>query len=71
MSYLKIIEELEAKRPPAWDLLNLRLMSFDPERNRVVMEWQAEERHCHSVKGHPKGGMMQPWPALASLMVIL
>ena len=49
----------EAKRPPAWDLLNLRLMSFDPERNRVVMEWQAEERHCHSVKGHPKGGIVQ------------
>jgi acyl-CoA thioesterase len=59
MSYLKIIEELEAKRPPAWDLLNLGLISIDPERNRVVMEWQAQERHCHSVKGHPKGGIVQ------------
>jgi acyl-CoA thioesterase len=27
--------------------------------NRVVMEWQAEQRHCHSVKGHPKGGIVQ------------
>jgi acyl-coenzyme A thioesterase PaaI-like protein len=59
MSYLKIIEEIEARRPPAWDLLNGRLISYDQDRNRVVMEWQAEERHCHSVKGHPKGGIVQ------------
>jgi uncharacterized protein (TIGR00369 family) len=59
MSYLKIIEELEARRPPAWDLLNGRLISYDQDRKRVVMEWQAEERHCHSVKGHPKGGIVQ------------
>lgn len=59
MSYLEIIEELEAKRPPAWDLLNLKVLSYDEERNRVVMDWQAEERHCHSVKGHAKGGIVQ------------
>ena len=59
MSYLETIEAIEARRPPAWDLLNLRLMSYDQERTRVVMEWQAEERHCHSVTGHPKGGIVQ------------
>lgn len=59
MSYLEIIKKIEAKRPPAWDLLSLRLLSFDQERKRVVMEWQAEERHCHSVEGHPKGGIVQ------------
>jgi acyl-CoA thioesterase len=59
MSYSEAIKEIEARRPPAWDLLNLRLISYDQEGNRVVMEWQAEERHCHSVKGHPKGGIVQ------------
>jgi uncharacterized protein (TIGR00369 family) len=59
MSYLEIISEIEGRRPPAWDLLNLKLISYEQERNRVVMEWQAEERHCHSVKGHPNGGIVQ------------
>ena len=59
MSYLKIIEQIEARRPPAWDLLNLRLLSYDQDRNRLVMDWQAEACHCHSVKGHPKGGIVQ------------
>ncbi len=59
MPYLKIIKQIEAKRPPAWDLLNGRLVSYDQELNRVVMEWQAEERHCHSVEGHPRGGIVQ------------
>ena len=59
MSYLKIIEGIEARRPPAWDLMNLRLITYDTERKRVVMDWHAEERHCHSVKGHPKGGIVQ------------
>lgn len=59
MSYVEIIKSLEAGRPPAWDLLNLRQLSFDQERSCVVMEWQAEKRHCHSVEGHPKGGIVQ------------
>lgn len=59
MSHLKIIEEIEARRPPVWNLLNLRLISYDQERNRVVMDWQAEQHQCHSVKGHPKGGIVQ------------
>jgi acyl-CoA thioesterase len=59
MNYTGLIEEIEARRPPAWNLLNLKLLSYDQERNRVVMEWQAEERHCHSVVGHPKGGIVQ------------
>ena len=59
MSYAGIIEQIEASRPPAWNLLNLKLLSYDQERKRVVMEWQAEERHCHSVEGHPKGGIVQ------------
>ena len=59
MSHVEIIKEIEARRPPAWDLLNGRAISYDEARKRIVMEWQAEERHCHSVKGHPKGGIVQ------------
>lgn len=59
MSYAGIIEGIESKRPPAWDLLNLKQMSYDQEQRRVVMEWQAEQRHCHSVEGHPRGGIVQ------------
>lgn len=59
MSYAATIEQIEARRPPAWNLLNLKLLSYDQEAKRVVMEWQAEERHCHSVEGHPKGGIVQ------------
>jgi len=59
MSYAGTIAEIEARRPPAWNLLNLKLLSYDQEKQRVVMEWQAEERHCHSVEGHPRGGIVQ------------
>jgi len=59
MSYAGIIEGIESRRPPAWDLLNLKHMSYDQEQRRVVMEWQAEQRHCHSVEGHPRGGIVQ------------
>lgn len=59
MSYAGIIEGIESRRPPAWDLLNLKHMSYDQEQSRVVMEWQAEQRHCHSVEGHPRGGIVQ------------
>lgn len=59
MSYAAIIQGIESTRPPAWDLLNLKQLSYDQEQRRVVMEWQAEQRHCHSVEGHPKGGIVQ------------
>lgn len=59
MSYAEIIKQIEARRPPAWDLLNGRLIAYDQATDRVVMEWNAEERHCHSVEGHPKGGIVQ------------
>jgi acyl-CoA thioesterase len=59
MSFEGTINDIESKRPPAWDLLNLKHLSYDQEQRRVVMEWQAEQRHCHSVEGHPRGGIVQ------------
>lgn len=59
MSDAAIIEAIESRRPPAWDLLGLKQLSYDQKQSHVLMEWQAEERHCHSVQGHPKGGIVQ------------
>jgi uncharacterized protein (TIGR00369 family) len=59
MPYSELIKEIETRRPPAWDLLNGRLIAYDQALNRVVMEWNAEQRHCHSIEGHPKGGIVQ------------
>lgn len=54
-----LIKQIEARRPPAWDLLGAGAVSYDEATDRVVIEWQAEPRHCHSVDGHPKGGIVQ------------
>ncbi|MCG6205451.1 PaaI family thioesterase [Rhodopseudomonas sp. HC1] len=54
-----IIATIEARHPPAWDLLNGRLVGYDEALRRTTMEWKAETRHCHSVPGHPRGGIVQ------------
>jgi acyl-CoA thioesterase len=59
MPYLELIRQIEARRPPAWDLLGAGAVSYDQPLNRVVIEWIAEQRHCHSVEGHSKGGIVQ------------
>jgi len=59
MTHEDIIKQIEARRPPAWDLLNVKLVSYDPALNRVVTECNAETRHCHSTDWHPMGGIVQ------------
>jgi uncharacterized protein (TIGR00369 family) len=59
MSYSELIKQIETRRPPAWDLLGVGGVTYDQTLNRVVIEWHAEQRHCHSVEGHPKGGIVQ------------
>lgn len=59
MSYSERIKQLIAKRPPAWTLLGIGAIAYDQALNRVVIEWNAEQRHCHSVEGHAKGGIVQ------------
>lgn len=59
MDYAAAIARMDANRPPAWELLNGGTISYDKESDRVVTEWTAETRHCHSVPGHPKGGIVQ------------
>ncbi len=59
MYYSERIKQLDARRPPAWTLLGAEAVAYDQTLNRVVIEWNAEQRHCHSVEGHPKGGIVQ------------
>lgn len=59
MSPLERIKQLDTKRSPAWSLLGVGAIAYDEAQNRVVIELNAEERHCHSVAGHPRGGIVQ------------
>lgn len=59
MSYEDLIKQTEARRPAAWQLLGVGAVSYDQTRDRVVIEWHAEPRHCHSTEGHPRGGIVQ------------
>ena len=59
MSYEDLIRQTEARRPAAWELLGVGGVSYDQTRDRVMIEWRAEPRHCHSTEGHPKGGIVQ------------
>ncbi len=58
-SVAEIVAMIQARHPPAWDLLNGRLIGYDETLRRATMEWLAETRHCHSVPGHPRGGIVQ------------
>lgn len=59
MSYSERITQLDLRRPPAWSLLGIGAIAYDERQNRVVIELNAEQRHCHSVAGHPKDGIVQ------------
>ncbi|HMN72171.1 MAG TPA: PaaI family thioesterase [Rhodoblastus sp.] len=45
--------------PPVLDTLGGRVVAYDKALERVTMQWTAETRHCHSVEGHPRGGIVQ------------
>lgn len=59
MPFPDLISQIAARRPPAWDLLGAGAVSYDQAADRVVIEWHAEPRHCHSIDGHPRGGIVQ------------
>lgn len=59
MSYSERIQQLDARRPPVWSLLGVKAIAYDERQNRVIIDLTAEQHHCHSVAGHPKGGIVQ------------
>ena len=59
MTEAEIVEAFRKSRPPILDTFGGGVVAFDRALDRVTMEWTAERRHCHSVEGHPKGGIVQ------------
>lgn len=59
MSNEDLIKQTEARRPAAWELLGAGAIAYEQTHDRIVIEWHAEPRHCHSTEGHPKGGIVQ------------
>lgn len=59
MTEEEILARFAQDRPPILDTLGGRVVAFDKALERVTMQWIAETRHCHSVQGHPKGGIVQ------------
>jgi len=55
----EILAVFSRTRPPVLDTLGGRVVAYDKGLERVTMQWTAETRHCHSVEGHPKGGIVQ------------
>lgn len=59
MTYEDLLKQTMARQPAVWELLGAGAVGYDRDRDRVVIEWHAETRHCHSTEGHPKGGIVQ------------
>ncbi|TQF38780.1 hypothetical protein UNPF46_15190 [Bradyrhizobium sp. UNPF46] len=53
------IKTFNANRSPAWTLLGIGVIAYEETANRVAIDLNAEQRHCHSIAGHPKGGIVQ------------
>jgi len=59
MSYSELVKKIAARRTPAWELLGVGAIAYDQTRDCVAIEWHAGQQHCHSIEGHPKGGIVQ------------
>lgn len=54
-----MLARFAATRTPVLETLGGRVVAFDKALERLTMQWHAQERHCHSVDGHPRGGIVQ------------
>lgn len=59
MTYEDLLKQAMARQPAVWHLLGVGTVAYERDRDRVLIEWHAEPRHCHSTEGHPKGGIVQ------------
>ncbi|GGC46722.1 PaaI family thioesterase [Chelatococcus reniformis] len=59
MTEQQILDAFRAHPNPCLVTLGGKVVSFDPETDVCVMQWQATQAHCHSTHGHPKGGIVQ------------
>ncbi len=55
-----LLTRLKQTRPPAVRTLgDGEVIAWELEDDRITMRWRATVDHCHSVEGHPKGGIVQ------------
>ena len=59
MDALAIVAQFNANPAPALGTLGGGVIGFDNEAERITMQWSATQAHCHSIPGHPKGGVVQ------------
>lgn len=55
----QIIETFRNNANPCLATLGGGIVAFDAEHDLCTMQWTATRDHCHSVQGHPKGGIVQ------------
>lgn len=54
-----IVARFAKTRPPALKTLCARVVGWDVATERLTMECSATVDLCHSVEGHPRGGIVQ------------
>lgn len=59
MTEQEIIARFNANRQPASETLNAIVEKLDPATGDIVMRFEATRMMCHSIQGHPRGGIVQ------------
>ena len=59
MTEEEIIARFHANDNPAITTLGAQIVAYDRPLGRVTLLCNASRAHCHSVQGHPKGGIVQ------------
>lgn len=55
----EIVDRFNAHPTPALTTLGGGVAAYDSETERLTMRWTATRDHCHSIEGHPRGGIVQ------------
>jgi acyl-coenzyme A thioesterase PaaI-like protein len=56
----EILAKFHLRPPPALKTLgNGTVVAFDSATDHLTIRWTALPDHCHSIEGHPKGGIVQ------------
>lgn len=56
---LDIVARFTKTRPPALATLGGAVTGWDAGAERITIECRPLTDHCHSIEGHPKGGIVQ------------
>ena len=59
MTESDIVERFTKTRPPALTTLRGGVTAWDAVRERITMTFAPTTDFCHSIEGHPRGGVVQ------------